>query len=95
MSASGSNPVIMWTDVNSSHIVRVAYVAETHRLGIEFRSGAFFAYEDVPLDVYYGLIGAQSVGQYFDRVVKKTGLYDYERFLSKEGLENKLLHQRP
>lgn len=89
-----ADPAISWTNVDSSHLEAVAYNEQTHRMAIEFKSGAFFAYEDVPMDVYYGLMGASSVGQYFDRVVKKSGLYTYERFMSREGVEGKLLQHQ-
>lgn len=94
MSASSSVPTITWTNVDSSHLRAVAYCEQTHMLGIEFKSGAMFSYEDVPMDVYSGLVGASSVGQYFDRVIKKSGFYDYEAWHSKSGLENRLLHHK-
>lgn len=89
-----TNPAVKWTEVESSHIKAVAYNEQTHMLGVEFLSGALFSYEGVGMEIYSGLVGAQSIGQYFDRVIKKSGMYDYERFHSREGLENRLVHHQ-
>lgn len=85
-----ADPKVIWTEVGSSNVKAVAYCEQTQNMGVEFTSGALYSYKGVDMEVYSGLVGAQSVGQYFDRVIKKSGMYDYERFHSREGLEVKL-----
>jgi hypothetical protein len=65
-----------WSDVESSNIARVAFVAEPGQEGtlyVEFKGGQgsrTYTYEDVPLHVYENLLTADSVGRYFAHVVK-------------------------
>jgi hypothetical protein len=51
--------------VDSSAIAEVEYDTEASRLRVVFTSGAEYEYEDVPQDVYAGLLDADSVGRYF------------------------------
>ena len=54
-----------WRELSSSVIARVAYDEASHTLIIEFRSGSFYDYFDVPKRVYRELIEAASAGNYF------------------------------
>jgi hypothetical protein len=52
--------------VQSRTIEAVAYDERAHRLLAKFRiSGETMVYEDVPLEVYDGLIFARSIADYF------------------------------
>jgi hypothetical protein len=50
--------------VESSMIRAVGYDPETHTLEVLFNSGRTYRYEDVPSEVYEGLMAAESKGQY-------------------------------
>jgi hypothetical protein len=63
--------------VVSSNLASVGYDPITATLEIEFRSSGVYRYFDVPAAIHDGLMAASaqgaSVGQYFDRNVKKAG----------------------
>lgn len=61
---------LAWIEVQSSNLVAVAYQPDTKRLVVRFRNGNMYAYEDVPLKVYEGLLTAPSAGQYLNAVLK-------------------------
>lgn len=50
--------------VESSMIQAVGYDAKTKILEVLFDSGKTYGYEDVPVEVYEGLMAASSKGQY-------------------------------
>jgi hypothetical protein len=62
-----------YVSVSSSNIEAVAYEEDTRILGLRFKGGGEYHYFSVPESVYSGLLSASSVGQYFDRHVKKAG----------------------
>lgn len=51
--------------VTSSNIVSIGYDVESEVLEIEFRSGAVYRYDGVPMEEYDGLKDASSHGKYF------------------------------
>lgn len=51
---------------NSGNIARLSYDDEKGNLMIEFRSGKFYRYYDVPYDTWNKLIEAPSAGQFFN-----------------------------
>lgn len=55
---------------NSSNIARLNYDDEKGVLMIEFRSGKFYRYHDVPSDTWTKLIEAPSAGQFFNANIK-------------------------
>ena len=57
-------------DVRSSAIVSVVYSY------VMFISGAEYVYKNVEYDVFLGLKYSDSMGKYFNRVIKEK--YDYE-----------------
>ncbi|HWQ98896.1 MAG TPA: KTSC domain-containing protein [Clostridia bacterium] len=59
--------------VSSSDIASIGY--ENRVLHIRFNSGGLYAYYDVPISVYQGLLHAGSHGQYFHANIK--GAYRY------------------
>lgn len=64
--------------VDSSAITSIGYEAATGTLEMEFRTGSIYRYDDVPEDIYRGLIAAPSKGQFFDLHVRDAG-YQYTR----------------
>lgn len=56
--------------VTSSNIRSVGYDPHKKLLEIEFNSGAIYQYDDVPQHVYDNLMTAESVGSYFNSVIK-------------------------
>lgn len=65
--------------VGSSNLSGAGYDSETKELRIEFaKSGAVYAYFDVPDTVYQGLLDAPSAGEYFDGFIRNGG-FAYRR----------------
>jgi hypothetical protein len=56
--------------VESSCIAALGYASRSHVLGIEFVSGKFYHYFDVPSLVYQRLLHAESHGACFNELVK-------------------------
>lgn len=65
------------TSVSSSNISAVGYDPETQTLEVEFRNGSAYSYEGVPEEVHAALLGAGSVGGYFNAFIKDR--YSYTR----------------
>lgn len=63
--------------VESTSLESVGYDAGSKVLQIEFDGDALYDYDNVPHDVYEGLMSASSHGKYFDRHIK--GCYEYRR----------------
>ena len=61
--------------VNSSDLASVGYLGSTLR--IQFHKGGMYEYDNVPYQVYAGLMNAASKGHYFHTHIK--GLYPYRR----------------
>lgn len=56
--------------VKSSVIAAVTYDERQHVLQVEFHTGRIYDYLDVPRRVYTALMSAESVGQYFNQVIR-------------------------
>jgi len=56
--------------VSSSLLKSVGYDSDGRLLEVEFRSLAVYAYWDVPLWAYEGLMTAPSKGRYFDARIR-------------------------
>ena len=65
------------TKVESSNIASVGYDQLDSILEIEFKSGAVYQYENVPIRVYDVMMKADSVGKYFNAHIKSK--YNYRR----------------
>lgn len=76
-----------WVEVESSNLRRVAWVVpgvdpdawpeqESGELTVEFHGDRAYVYRDVHRETYEELVEADSVGSYFNRVVK--GEHHYE-----------------
>ncbi|MCK5601397.1 KTSC domain-containing protein [Candidatus Pacearchaeota archaeon] len=59
-------------DVQSSNLSQVGYDAETQTLGIVFKSGVLYHYENVPQEVFDELIEASSAGRYFNTQIRNS-----------------------
>ena len=59
--------------VTSSAIASIGYDESSCTLEIEFRTGTVYQYENVPENVYQGLVAASSKGLYFDLHVRDAG----------------------
>lgn len=64
--------------VESSNLASIGYDAANEILEVEFNHGGVYQYQDVPENVYDGLMNADSHGQYFDRNIKKAG-YEFQK----------------
>lgn len=58
--------------VHSSNLCAVGYERNNSTLYIQFTSGHLYAYYNVPLSVYEGLMNAPSHGQFHARFIKNT-----------------------
>lgn len=63
--------------VESSMIHAIGYDEEKRLLEIVFNSGRTYQYEDVPPEVYQGLLNAESKGRYFLGHIRDR--YSYRR----------------
>lgn len=63
--------------VESSNVAAVGYELSTETLRVEFKSGAIYDYSDVPELVHKQLVGAPSVGSFFNSTIKNS--YQFER----------------
>lgn len=63
--------------VSSSNIASIGYDNESGTLEIEFLNGSLYQYFDIPENVYYELMGADSYGRYLARSIK--GHYRYSK----------------
>lgn len=68
---------IEWESVESSNLAYIGYDEERQDLQIQFRSGAWYAYSNVPDEIYEGLMNADSKGQYFNENIK--GKFEYQK----------------
>ena len=56
--------------VSSSSVASVGYDPKTQTLEIEFQSGSVYDYEEVPPEVFQGLMEAPSKGRYFANEIR-------------------------
>ncbi len=61
------------TYVDSSNIEAVGYDCEGQELHVQFLSGGYYVYYDVPQEVFDSLMNAPSKGSYLNREIK--GIY--------------------
>lgn len=59
--------------LSSSTIQAVGYEVATQTLRITFRSGAVYEYDNVPENVYVGLLQAPSHGAHFSAHIREAG----------------------
>jgi hypothetical protein len=61
---------LTWHNVESSNIESLAY--ENGRLYARFLQGGIYEYENVPEVIFTELLGAESVGKAFHRLIRKS-----------------------
>lgn len=66
-----------WVPLTSSNLSAARYDKDTNTLEVEFIGGRRYQYFDVPLQVFEGLICAESCGKYLNENIK--GHYRYAR----------------
>ena len=64
--------------VDSSNLDSIGYSEENSVLEVEFLNGSIYEYLDVPVEVYHGIMKADSKGKYLNEFVKKAG-YTYSK----------------
>lgn len=63
--------------VNSTLLSGVSYEANSTLLHLDFRDGSLYHYFGVPVEVYEGLLAAESKGVYFNRRIR--GAFQHAR----------------
>jgi hypothetical protein len=63
--------------VKSSNLLSVGYDAKNKILEIRFNSGNMYQYDNVPKEIYNGLMSASSKGSYFYDMIK--GNYSFKQ----------------
>lgn len=71
----GKRQGILMIPVESSMIDSAGYDEETRRLQVIFNTGKVYCYEDVPPEVFQGLLEAESKGSYMHACI--IGVYPY------------------
>lgn len=69
---------LIWTDVDSSNVKRVAFHEDSKTLCVQFHGGGLYGYHDVGNDTYVELVHAESVGKYLNSVIKV--MYPYTKY---------------
>ena len=68
--------------VISSNLAAVGYDEISGEMQVQFQNGRIYSYQNVPPDVYMGLVNAPSKGQYFGVMIRnQPGLYLPTRIL--------------
>jgi hypothetical protein len=63
--------------VESSNVAEVGYDADSETLVVLFHNGGMYAYDGVPATTFDQMVGAESVGKFFNTNVK--GKYDFRK----------------
>ncbi len=63
--------------VDSSNIESIGYDEETQELHIQFLSGGYYIYSEVPQYIFEELMNSPSKGSYLNREIK--GVYQYRK----------------
>jgi KTSC domain len=67
------------TITQSSLIRAVAFDEARATLQIEFHNGEVYQYSNIPIELYNGLIVADSIGSYFNSKIRRNDLYPCRR----------------
>jgi len=65
-----TQPALNFLPVNSTLIAGVGYEANSTLLHLEFRDGSLYRCFRVPVEIYEGLLAAESKGVYFNRRIR-------------------------
>jgi len=63
--------------VSSSNIEAIGYDESTQDLHVQFLSGGYYVYHNVPREIFDRLMEAPSKGSYLNREIK--GVYQYSK----------------
>ena len=63
--------------VDSSNVEAIGYEEEARELHVRFVSGGYYIYQDVPRQVFDGLLNAPSKGSFLNREIK--GVYQFTK----------------
>ena len=63
--------------VDSSNIEAIGYDENNQELHVQFLSGGYYVYHDVPCEIFDGLVEAPSKGSYLNREIK--GVFQYSK----------------
>ncbi len=58
--------------VDSSNVEAIGYDENTQELHVQFLSGGYYIYHDVPREIFDGLMYAPSKGSFLNREVKNV-----------------------
>lgn len=81
---------LIWTDVDSSNVKRVALHEVSKTLCVQFHNGGLYGYHDVGNDTYVELVHAESVGKYLNSVVK--ALHPFTKFNDEHEMYSSFLN---
>lgn len=83
-----ADKAIEWVELtDSSNVARAAYYEDTQTIVVQFKGGGLYTYLGPPMEVYMGLVHANSVGQYLHRVIKA---FPFTRWESEEDMTDYL-----
>ncbi len=69
-----------WISVESSSLTRLKYNRDTLELLVEFKGGAQYLYQSVPVGTFTDLLTADSIGSAFHKLIKsQPEMYPYEK----------------
>lgn len=63
--------------VDSSNVEAIGYDSETGELHVQFLSGGYYIYHDVPAELFEELKRAPSIGSFLNREIK--GVHQFTR----------------
>ncbi len=63
--------------VDSSNIEAIGYDENAQELHVQFLSGGYYVYHDVPREIFDNIMAAPSKGSYLNREIK--GVYRYTK----------------
>ena len=63
--------------VDSSNVEAIGYDDDTQQLHVQFLSGGYYTYQDVPREIFDDLMNAPSKGSFLNREVK--GVYQFTK----------------
>jgi hypothetical protein len=66
---------ILRVPLDSSALASVVYLPQSRELDVEFRSGEFHRYSDVPPQTYTQLLEAESKGRYYNFNIRNRFLF--------------------
>jgi hypothetical protein len=72
---------MLLVSVISSNLMAMGYDPNSGELQIQFRNGRIYSYQNVPPEIYDGLINAPSKGTFFGQLIRLQPQYQPTRIL--------------